>query len=227
MMAIDGAVSPCGYPTCQDSDGNPRLTRDGICDPCRHRYRHVLYWLTLDYVNLKSSLPTPDVTRGGVYEPPKRKLFGHPAEWASMTCAEIASAFNWTEDGLRDHLHHSPGIRPNARETILVSHGYRYLTAQFDALCSYPAAADTAMELSELHQKVRSHLGLTRWVQRLPTPCPWCDTAALVRSVGQIDCEACGKTITEVHYEWLAGHILDSVIDAYDDAAEPTSFDTL
>ena len=122
-----------------------------------------------------------------------------------MTCTEIASAFNWAEDGLRDYLGHTPGIRPDARENIVVAHGYRYLTAQFDGLCVYPAAGDTATELADLHGKIRRHLGLTRWVQRLPTPCPWCDTAALVRTVGQIDCEMCGKTIDEKHYEWEAG----------------------
>jgi ribosomal protein L37AE/L43A len=221
---VTDPIAPCVYPNCHDMDGNPRLTHDIICQASRYQYRRTLDWLALDYVHLKSTMGTP--TRGGSevrYESPKSKSFGHPSEWASMTCTEIASALNWAEDGLRDHLGHTPGIRPDARETIVVSHGYRYLTAQFEGLCEYPAAGDTAGELDELHRKIRRHLGLTRWVQRLPTPCPWCDTLALVRTVGQIDCEACGKTIDEKHYEWLAGHIIDRLIDDYDTQAATAS----
>lgn len=210
-------VTPCVYPNCRDIDGNPRLTFDLICPRCRRQYRRVLDWLLLDFVWLKANLPAPfHDSDSRPYQSPKAKSFGHPAEWASMACTEIASALNWAEDGLRDHLKHSPGIRPNARESIVVAHGHKYLTAQFEALCTYPAAADTAVELADLHGKIRSQRGLTRRLQLLPTPCPVCDVAALVRDVGQIGCENCGKIIDEMHYDWFAGYVVDQILDAYD-----------
>lgn len=210
-----GSVAPCVFPGCTDIEGNPRLVDSTICEPCRHKYRRTLNWLAMDFVHLKSTLPAPSMgsDSGARYESPKSKSFGHPAEWASMTCTEIAQALNWAEDGLRDHLEHTPGIHQYARESILVAHGYKYLLAQFDVLCVYPAAEDTAAELDELQRRIRSHLGLNKMRQWLPTPCPWCDTALLVRSVGQIDCEGCGKIIEEQFYGWFVGDILDKAIE--------------
>ncbi len=211
-------IGPCQYPRCRDADGNPRLTQATFCDSCQRRYRKLLDWIVLDYTLLRHDLPAPVRLEadGSDHAAPKSKSFGHPAEWASIKAAEIADSLNWAEDGLRDLLGHEPPPHPGSREVGRVAHAYRYLTDQFAALCNYDAAADTAIELAELHHKVRRMLGYTRIVQLLPTPCPWCDTAALVRDVGSIECRECGKTVTETHYDWLANYLIDAIIDAYD-----------
>lgn len=211
-------ISPCRYPGCRDGDGNPRLTQRTFCDRCENRYRKLIDWLVLDYVVLKRDMPAPTANpgAGSGHQSQKSKTFGHPREWASITSAEIAESLNWAEDGLREVNGHEPPPHPGVREAGRVAHAHRYLTAQFDALCRYDAAEDTAIELNDLHRKVRTALGYTRGVQSLPTPCPWCDTAALVRDVGQVECRECGKVVDEKLYPWLTGWIIDQLIEQYD-----------
>ena len=215
---------PCVYPGCRDHEGNPTLTDRVICGSSRRHYRRLLDWIVLDWVTLKHAMPTPTgaSNSGSKHLSPKSKSFGHPAEWASVTTAEIADALNWAEDGLRDLMGHAPPPHPGVREAGRVAHAHAYLTSprQFDALCTYDAAEDTAIELNDLHRKVRSLLGQNRRVERLPTPCPWCDIAALVRDVDQVECRACGKTVEEKHYTWFAGFLIDQMIADYDRAQE-------
>lgn len=215
------SVSPCRFPGCRDHNGDPVLTVDLFCSACRARYRTLLDRVVLDWVTLRSTLPTPARREGdgSKHTSQRSKSFGHPAEWASDTAREIADALNEAEDYLREALGHAPPPRhPGFRERNRVGHAYRYLTAQFDRLISNDdrAAVDTAVQLGDLHGKVRSVLGLSLRRQTLPTPCPWCDVAALVRSVGSISCTECGKVIEEQHYDWLAGWIVDRMIDDYD-----------
>lgn len=214
-------ISPCQFPGCTDNEGNPRLTDRTFCEQSERRYRRLLDWIVLDWVLLRTDLPTPVAlpnNDGSDHQSPKSKIFGHPAEWASVTASEIASSLNWAEDALRDDAGHEPPPHPGVWEQGRVGHAWRYLTtpAQFDRLCTFDAAVDTAVELNDLHRKIRRMLGQTRIVQRLPTPCPWCDTAALVRDVGSIECRDCGKLIDEMHYDWLAGWIIDRLIEDYD-----------
>ena len=220
-MSEAATVSPCRFPRCRDKDGNPRLTSEPVfCLGCQSLYRKLLGWLVLDFLALRQ-FPSPARIEGdgSKHQEQKSKSFGHPAEWASDTMSEIAQSLNWAEDGLRDELGHEPPIHPYASEVILIRSGFNYLSAQFQRLCTYSAAEDTAIEFDDLHRKIRRKLGHTRYVQRLPTPCPWCDVAALVRSVGQIDCGECGKSIADQHYEWFANLVLDAMIDAYDTRA--------
>ena len=212
------AVSPCTHPRCDRGDnGNRQLVvGGGMCDPCRSRYRREIDWLALDYVTLKTGFPSParrsdDGARHG-----KRDSFGHPAEWASDTARDIAQMLNWIEDGLREHLALEPPPHPGHAEPRLIAHAHATLTARFDALCTYPDAEDSATEISDAHWKIRRALGQSRFVQHLPAPCPWCDTAALVREVGSVSCRECGKVIDETHYDWLAGWLVDRMIEDYD-----------
>lgn len=216
-------VAPCVYPRCDDGHGDPELTGDGICDSCRRRYRRLLGWLAEDYVAVKTMMPAPvRPAAGGRYVAASRRSYGHPAEWASDTAALIAYVLGWVEDGLRDTLGDEPPPHPRTVEAHRVEHALAYLTARFDALCVYPAALDTAVELVDLHALVRRSLGLTRFVQRLPTPCPDCGTAALLRSVGQIECGQCATVIREEHYPFLTRVVIDDLIRNYDDTHKIT-----
>jgi ribosomal protein L37AE/L43A len=209
------AVQPCVYPGCDAGEGQPALTTQVMCGRSRRRYRREVDWIVMDYVTLKMTMPAP-VKRGGSIRSSNLRSYGHPAEWASDKAAEIAQALNWIEDGLRDHLGYAPPPNPGVDHNRLVAHAYKLLTDKFDDLCTYPIAGDSATEIHDLHTDVRRLLGQTRFVQRLPTPCPACDTAALVRTVDQIACEECGEVIKPEHYDFMATVILDELITAYD-----------
>jgi hypothetical protein len=62
-----------------------------------------------------------------------------------------------------------------------------------------------ALGLAALHRAARGMLGVTRAVISMPTPCPRCETATLVRPAGceTITCTSCGCTWTEPDYETL------------------------
>ena len=212
------AVSPCTHPRCDRGDnGNRQLVvGGGMCTPCRSRYRREIDWLVLDYVTLKTGFPSPARRSDDGARHAKRDWFGHPAEWASDTARDIAQMLNWVEDGLREYLALEPPPHPGHAEPRLIAHAHATLTAQFDALCIYPAAEDSATEISDAHFKVRRALGYTKLMQPLPTPCLVCGVVALVRSVDQVKCEACGKVVGEQHYGWLAGWIVDQAIHDYD-----------
>lgn len=206
-------VAPCIYPGCDDGYGNPELTTQRMCHPSRNRYHKLLRWLTEDYVTLKASMPPP--AKGETIRHGAPTSFGHPAEWASDTCRDIAGLLNDIEDQLRTTTNTGPALYV-APEPVLVRNAYRYLTNHFETLCTYPNAGPTAQAVNDTHHTIRSALGKTRFVQKLPTPCPSCDTHALVRTIHQITCESCDRIILEEEYPFLARMVLDSLIDAYD-----------
>lgn len=218
MMTATPAVTECAYPGCrQGPEQTPRLTQNTICISCRNHYRHTLDWLTLDWITLRQfPKPTSDHNHDSESKHGRPESPGHPAEWASDLARLIADTLNETEDDLRDHNHHAPAVNPFTLEQIRIRNAHHYLTNCFDSLCTHPAAGDLATSLHDLHRRVRSGLGLTRVAFLLPTPCPWCDVAALVRSQDQIDCRNCGKTVQERHYEWFANLVIDAIIAEYD-----------
>ena len=212
-----GRVAPCVYPQCRDLAGDPRLTRDTICESCRRRYRRLLDWVVLDWVEVAATMPAP--LSGARAVRAARREFGHPAEWASDTAADVADHLNWAEDGLRDHLGHDPAVHPRHAEARRVALAHHYLTSWFAELCTYPAAADTAVELCDVHGRVRGALGHTRPVWLLPTPCPQCDLLTLTRSVDRasgdrIDCGNCGNVIEGRHYGLYTRMVLAEMIGA-------------
>lgn len=224
LRAADGRVqAPCVYPGCDDGtegdERTPRLTRNVICNSCRRRYGKVLGWLVMDYVVIKSAMPSPTKRPGdgSKYSSPKAKSFGHPAEWPSDRAAMIADHLNELEHDLREHLADGAAVHPRVLEAARVRLAYEYLTRHFDALCIHPAAGDYAENLADLHGKNRTLLGQTRMVEKLPTPCPTCGVAALVRSIGQIDCGGCHRVIEESQYPFLVRMVLNDLITAYDD----------
>lgn len=206
-------IKPCIHPTCDDGTGNRSLTTLVMCDRCRRHYRRQLDWLIEDYITLKSSLPRP-MSRQGVNRG-HPESFGHPAEWASDHCRDIAGMLNDAEDELRAITDSGPAIYVDL-EAHKVASAYRYLTDRWETFCTFPQADVYADMVISTHQTIRAGLGLTKWARKLPVPCPSCDVAALTQSVGLITCGDCGREIREADYPLFARIALDYLIDAYD-----------
>jgi hypothetical protein len=207
-----------------------------MCDLCRYWFQRELGWLVMDYVTLKTFLPSPVRSTGGQARHTPQQSFGHPAQDASDACREIAWLLNRIEAGLRDHVgdrpapqlattagrfqvgHHSSteGGFSLAAEDKLVNHAHTYLRARFEQLCDWPDVGHHAGAVHDTHDTNRAKYGLNRQVERLPLPCPSCDVAMLVRDVGKITCENCGREIREVDYPMLERIAIDWKIDEYE-----------
>lgn len=209
---------PCVHPTCRDDDGNPRITQDTMCYPCRARYRKQLGWLVEDYVKLKTGMPQPE-RRAGVKIHMTRTSYGHPAEWASYMCSEIAELLADAEAAVR--AHHGDG-RPVTllSEAAVVNHAVMYLSPRFDTLCTFDDAARIADEIVALHRECRFGMGLVRLTEPISMPCPSCDAASLTKDVGLITCSNCGREIPESEYPMLTRIALrwrlDDLVAAFD-----------
>lgn len=223
---LTAGTRPCSYPGCKDPsdpDGNPRSTSDGMCVEvmrngrprgCQANFRRDLRHLVLDWVQLRRQLPAPlrqadHPTRNHTRE------YGHPAEWASDTCDLITAVLNWTHDALADSLGQTPPPHPGTGEHIQVRSAWNYLDSHFTELCRQDWARDTAIEIRELHNKIRARLGHTRPRIILPTPCPRCEQLTLVRTIDfrrdQIDCGNCDHQIREDHYAFYTELLLDTL----------------
>lgn len=211
------SIGRCKHPRCRDSDGNPRLTAETICEPCRNHLGKQLDWLKADYANLKQHFPKPATGERPQIKTAAR-TYGHPAEWASDMARAIARNLNRLEDDARADLGEPPGFNhATARESSLVESAHRYLTTRLHRIID--ASADTAEDLAatvhDLHRTVRRTLGYNRQVQRLPgARCPSCDHAALTKTVGQVDCGYCGRIITEDEYDRLAAILAYDALNA-------------
>lgn len=211
------AIGPCVFPRCRDTEGNPRLTEDTICESCRRRYLRVLDWLAEDYETIAATMPQP--VAGGAGRRGKAISFGHPAAWASDTLALIADVLNAIEDNLREHNGHGTAPDPErTREVFRVSHALRYLTDHLEDLCTFPDAGDSAGELVDLHRVAYVGLGMARFREKLPVPCqaPECDARQLFREVGRIYCAECGDSWPEENYPRLTLIIADEIRDERD-----------
>jgi hypothetical protein len=191
----------------------------------------------LDYVNLKGNLPKPAPKSKSGRGTPSRAGYGHPAEWASDTAAELAGALFWLADELADSLAGDPPSMLGADESAGVNASYRYLLNNFDFLARHPMAEHAAAEMLELHKSVREGMGHTRMGERLPAPCPTCNLAALVRHAPQrpargaprqdpppIRCANCAREISAALYDVLVSQRVADVAAAraaaIDDALE-------
>lgn len=206
-------ISPCVHPRCDDGNGNPRLTNQTMCDPCRQRVQQLLEWIVNDYARLKATMPKPIGTGTKLTGKPMHGPSGHPAEWASDMCSQIALVLNEAEDALRDMLGDEPAAHPHSPEPSMVRNAFRYLTDRIDSVCTFDGARSTVQELGDLHHEVRSRTGLTRFQQRLPVPCPTCDVCSLIRFTGHIVCESCGRIIREEDYGMLSRIAADAALD--------------
>lgn len=207
-------LSSCVHPRCDDGTGtgNHVLTTQHMCDHCRNRLNRQLGWLIEDYVTLKTELTQPgsgsDTTRRTT-----RQAFGHPAEWASDTCRDIAGLLNDAEDQLRAQQGDPPALYV-APETVKVRDARTYLQARWDDFCESPNVGGFAGAVIDTHAVIRGALGLTKFAQRLPTPCPSCDIAALTRYISHIECGSCGRIIREDDYPLFTRIATDAALDA-------------
>ncbi|MFC3299622.1 hypothetical protein FJV46_10615 [Arthrobacter agilis] len=225
------STGPCTYPRCTDGEGNPVLTSLGICDNDRIRYGQVIRWLADDYATLRLGLPSPTI-RGVRVRTTTREEFGHPAEWASDEARSIALLLNQIEDGLREYSGQEPADHPGIFQDRLALQGFAYLALHFESLCTYPEAGTAATAIVDKHRTIRAGLGYTRQADKLPTPCPKCNTVGLVSLGGNravIECQACGHRVRPEHYEYLTKVAAETAIttsrasdwdllDRYDDA---------
>lgn len=221
----DPVVGPCQYPLCDDGHGEPCLTTQNMCARCRRQYWKRLEWLVLDYVALKTALPSPVRSERG-RPSGQGKSFGHPAAWASDTAAEIAHLLNNIEDDLRDQRGDEPPPNRNTvSEARLVVHAWNYLANRFEALCVHPAAIDLADEIVALHSRIRGAMGYRKHFRKLPIRCPGCQeldslTVGDGEGTDRINCDACGEFIPEERLEffirYVAREALDELLDASD-----------
>lgn len=212
------AVSPCIHPTCDDGTGNPALTTQTMCDRCRRHFRRELDWLVLDYVTIKATLPKPTATQrvgGSSSGKPSQRSFGHPAEWASDRCTEVAGLLNDAEDQLRAARNEGPALFV-CPESTKVASAHRYLTDRWDQFCTFDNADEFADAIHETHRVLRNALGQSRGGVKLPVPCPTCDVASLVQAAGQITCAGCHRVIREADYGLFTRIAVDYLIDEYD-----------
>ena len=184
---VERSISPCRYPGCRATDGQPELTRDVICQRSRGHYRWVLDDLAGYYVTIRSTMPSPVAVGTTVVTKNSARSYGHPREWASDTLRAIADTFNGWEDAVRDYRNDGAAPPALVSEPLRVEHGLRYLGNWFDTLCTFPGAGDAALEFHELRRGIRSAMGHTRRLTRLPAPCPECDLLLLVRIGEDLD----------------------------------------
>jgi hypothetical protein len=86
-----------------------------------------------------------------------------------------------------------------------------WLGVRLDEACDdHPAIDDFAVELRRLTTALRSALRLRRHIERLPAPCPSCDTVALYREVDPVkgasewvECGSCHRLWREEEYRRL------------------------
>ncbi|AXQ64154.1 hypothetical protein I5H56_gp097 [Mycobacterium phage KristaRAM] len=176
--------------------------------------RRTLYWLALDWINLRNNLPTPQ--SGQLGRRTNSRIYGHPAEWASDKAAEIVDILTSWHDNLAEIRNETPPPK-GAEEHRLIA-AWKYLEPRCEQLAEEFDAEDLK-ELPDLHHKIRRTLGENIPKYTLPIPCPNTDcglrTLVRVQGVGQdfISCDACGYTIKETHYPLLIRMTLDAFIN--------------
>jgi hypothetical protein len=218
-----GNIAPCCYPGCRDEHGDPRLTRDTICEPSRKHYRKILDRHLLHWVLIRTTMPAPTVLRGTEkLMRVQTREYGHPREWASDTARAIADHLADAHASLAAALGHDGPPWQGHNETRRVQVSYLYLTNWFERLCTHPGAAASAVALYELDRDVRRGLGKTDPRRFLPVPCPNpdCKLLGLVREISrddgkdEVNCHACGEKIPSDRYSWWTRQLLDDMIES-------------
>ncbi|GAC1377754.1 MAG: hypothetical protein NVSMB4_07350 [Acidimicrobiales bacterium] len=210
----------CVYPGCRGMDGKPRLTYHGVCGTCQPRFRRTLWWLVLDWVNLTTNWPSPAAGTSG--RRATHTVYGHPAEWASETATEIADLLGEIHDALAEHLGHRRPPPSTSADRVRVRAWWQFVDARIPALCAWDNAHDTAVEVGDLHGRIRSQLGHNRPRYLLTgVRCTGCEARQLYRIVDAgrdwVECAECGQETHEEQYGLLARRVLDDLIEAEDE----------
>jgi hypothetical protein len=118
----------------------------------------------------------------------------------------VASTLDeWVRDW-RTHRGKGEGLPPPTVYQLTM-----WLGNRLDEACDdHPAIDEFAGELHGLMAQLRGALALKRHIERLPAPCPTCDTLALYREVdphrgasGWVECGGCGRLWSEDEYRRL------------------------
>lgn len=183
--------------------------------------RRDFYRLALDWVHLRMWLPKPLAQENGRRS--KYREYGHPAEWASDKCADIAAIFRSWHDLVAEKRSETPAPTGSAAELVQVVKGWKYLEPRFEQLTGMVDAEDI-QEVGDLHREIRNALGFSNPRQVLPFPCPGidCGLRTLTREIAvgrdMISCGSCGYHVVDdaegKNYEWLIHVCLDAIIDS-------------
>lgn len=173
-----------------------------------HRLRRELYWLTQDWILLSRSLPTP--SGGGGERTSNVRVYGHPAEWASDQCRQIADLFyGWHEmvstrrgESIPAPITTPSGMRVRSERQVIVA-AWRYLEPRLEWMLAERTPLDEMLmpapwlwewrwedeafrELFDLHRQIRSRTGQNTPTVTLSIPCPnsTCGLRTLQRSPG-------------------------------------------
>lgn len=173
--------------------------------------------LTLDWAQLHLTLPTPP--RKETVRRSTSRVYGHPAEWASDTTAEIADLMHSWHGMVAEHRNETPP-RGGAEQRRVVD-AWNYLEPRIEQLCQL-VTRDDLTEIGDLHRRIRHILGYDKVCWTLPVPCPSCELITLQRTAGMRDFIACGNPECSyiVHddpegqnYKWLIRVCLSNLID--------------
>lgn len=176
------------------------------------KLRGIMFWLALDWIHLHRNMPTPPRAEG---RGSQSKIYGHPAEWASDTAADIVDKLTAWHDFMAEHRNETPP--PTGGEARRLVAAWKYLEPRCEQLVEL-VDHDDLKELPVLHYRIRRTLGASTPKYTLPVPCPnnECELRTLVRvqGIGQdfICCDACGYTIKEAHYPFLIRMTLDTFL---------------
>lgn len=206
-------IRPCPYPRCADLEGNPTLTRDGICRYCQPLVKRALRESPRMYVWLHLGME-PGGTGlsdkvSGTKAPPLPIRLAMVA--ASATYAGVLS--QWVNlVRLHEQL---PLLTGPVRDGWMVDHAVRLLVPRLSDSCRI--SPTSALDLAATAAVARRLLTLTRPVHRLARPCPDCDLLSLYREEGtaHIRCAGCGSSWAEEPHESL-GRLLALENDVYD-----------
>lgn len=179
--------------------------------------RRTLYWLALDWILLRQSLPVPP--RRETTRHTTAREYGHPAEWASDRAAEIVDKVTGWHDYLAEKRGETPP--PQGAEARRLVSAWQYLEPRLEQLAEL-VEREALQELSDLHYRIRNTLGYNNPSVTLPMPCPSCELIALQRTVGiGHDYIACGNPECNYvvrddedgkNYKWLVRVCLDTLI---------------
>ena len=197
---------PCVITTCTSDGGQPSITSQVMCGPCRRMFWRDLKCLVRDYAMIKDGLMVPrrpgdmPTTAG----PARRESFGHPAEWASDTCRDIADALDNIAQSHADAVgvRWSPVAAGGATESALVRRAYNYLWGSWERVCVWPDVGPHAEAVMDTHRTIRSTLGQARYVKRVDVPCPKCGLLSLAEETGVVWCRSamCGYQAPREHF---------------------------
>lgn len=205
--------------------GAPINAAEGLCHTCTRQLHRAIVDMPRDYLDLESALTgirdglrqvvggTPElpVPISLTIEAAQAELLHEAQCWAEST-AEVIGVW-WDTQRAQ---HSRPGIVLERAKRLLTGGLSAFLALRNVVHTAWACGEwvtldrdglDGAIVLFDLHHRARTLTGLTRLVNRLPTPCPRCERVALERADGSetITCAACGRPYTWNEYRQLCG----------------------